>query len=103
MAPRPQEQPPAAACIVALALLSDGHCCKRGLDVLDPLDAYGQRGLTQGELRAVEHGFCEDLLTTANGHRGAAFLRDARSLRQLLSEIEEPLLSASDSRSFRSV
>ena len=88
----PLNSPQAAGRTVALALLADGHLCKRELDVLDRLDAHGQLGLTQGELHAVVHGFCDDLLATANGHWDAAFQLDARMLSQLLSDIEDPLL-----------
>ena len=73
----PKNSPQAAGRIVALALLADGHLCKRELDVLDQFDAHGQLGLTQGALHAVVHGFCEDLLATANGHWDAAFQLDA--------------------------
>ena len=88
----PMNSPQAAGRIVALALLADGHLCQRELDVLDRLDAHGQLGLAQGELHAVVHGFCDDLLATANGHWDAAFQLDARMLSQLLSDIEDPLL-----------
>lgn len=88
----PKNSPQAAGRIVALALLADGHLCKRELDVLDQFDAHGQLGLTQGALHAVVHGFCEDLLATANGHWDAAFQLDARTLSQLLGDIDEPLL-----------
>lgn len=88
----PMNSPQAAGRIVALALLADGHLCKRELDVLDRLDAHGQLGLAQGELHTVVHGFCDDLLATANGHWDAAFQLDARMLSQLLSDIEDPLL-----------
>ena len=88
----PINSPQAAGRIVALTLLADGHLCKRELDVLDQLDAHGQLGLAQGELHAVVHGFCEDLLATAYGHWGAAFQLDARMLSQLLSDIEDPVL-----------
>ena len=88
----PKNSPQAAGRIVALALLADGHLSKWELDVLDQLDAHGQLGLTQGALHAVVHGFCEDLLATANGHWDAAFQLDARTLSQLLGDIDEPLL-----------
>ena len=88
----PINSPQAAGRIVALTLLADGHLCKRELDVLDQLDAHGQLGLAQGELHAVVHGFCEDLLATANGHWGATFQLDARMLSQLLSDVEDPVL-----------
>lgn len=88
----PINSPQAAGRIVALALLADGHLCKRELDVLDRLDAHGQLGLAQGELHAVVHGFCEDLLATTHGHWGAACQLDARTLSQLLSDIEDSVL-----------
>lgn len=88
----PKNSPQAAARIVALALLADGHLCKRELDVLDQLDAHGQLGLAQDELHAVAHSFCEDLLATAHGNWGTAFQLDAGTLSQLLSDIDDPVL-----------
>ncbi len=88
----PKNSPQAAGRIVALVLLADGHLCRRELDVLDQLDAHGQLGLAQGELHAVVHGFCEDLLATAHGNWDSAFQLDARTLSQLLSDIDDPVL-----------
>ena len=61
----PRNSPQAAARILALAMLSDGHLTMRELDVLDRLNAPAQLGLGRADLHAVLHGFCDDLLASA--------------------------------------
>ena len=58
----PTDSPQAAARIVALTLVADGHVCKTEFDVLERVGAYGQLGLDHDEMQAVLQGFCEDLL-----------------------------------------
>ena len=62
--------PQAAARIVGLAMLADGHMCKAELDVLDRLGVHHQLGLHAEELHVVVHALCEDLLGAAVEHWG---------------------------------
>jgi hypothetical protein len=86
----PTNSPQAAARILALALLSDGHLSKVELDVLDRLDAHGQLGMRQSELHQVVHGFCEDLLATSTGGWADVCRIDAATLTGLLADIDAP-------------
>jgi uncharacterized tellurite resistance protein B-like protein len=88
----PQNSPHAAARIVALALVADGHLCKAELDQLRLLGAAEQLGLADAELQAVTHAFCEDLLATAQHGWEDACRVDPGTLRALLAEVDEPSL-----------
>jgi uncharacterized tellurite resistance protein B-like protein len=88
----PTNSPQAAARIVAMALLADGHLCKAELDALDRLDVQHQLGLSRGELHGVVHGFCEDLLATAQGGWADACRVDTATLYGLLAEVDDSAL-----------
>lgn len=88
----PRNSPQAAARIVALAMLSDGHLTMRELDVLDRLDAPAQLGLGRADLNAVLHGFCDDLLASAAHGWADACRMDACTLAGLLAEVDDPTL-----------
>ena len=88
----PINSPHAAARIVALAMLADGHLCKTELDALDCVDMHTQLGLPPAELHAIVHALCEDLLSTSHGSWEAACRVDSGTLASLLSEIDDPAL-----------
>lgn len=84
--------PQAAARIVALACLADGHLCKTELDLLDQLGAHRQLGLNRAEFDAVLHTFCADLLMVTHTSWADVCCVDFRTLEELLAEIDDPLL-----------
>ena len=88
----PNNSPQAAARIVALAMLADGHLCKTELDALDCVDVHMQLGLPPAELHAIVHALCEDLLSTSHGSWEAACRVDSGTLAALLAEIDDPAL-----------
>lgn len=88
----PLNSPHAAARILALALVADGHLCKAELDQLRIQGAAERLGLTDAELQAVTHTFCEDLLVTSHGSWEAACQVDERTLQGLLTEVDDPAL-----------
>jgi len=88
----PANSPQAAARIVALAMLSDGHLSKLELDVLDRLDVDRQLGLSRADLHRVVHGFCEDLLGATHLSWSDACRVDACTLAALMAEIDDPAL-----------
>ena len=90
----PNNSPQAAARIVALAMLADGHLCKTELDALDSVDIHNQLGLSTGDLHAIVHALCEDLLTSSQGDWEAACRIDPVTLATLLAEIDDPALRA---------
>ncbi|MBX3622476.1 MAG: TerB family tellurite resistance protein [Rhizobacter sp.] len=88
----PANSPQAAARIVALAMLSDGHLSKAELDVLERLGVHDQIGLDRDALHAVMHAFCEDLLSTAHLTWADSCRVDPRTLAALMAEIDDPAL-----------
>ncbi|EHR69031.1 hypothetical protein BurJ1DRAFT_0133 [Burkholderiales bacterium JOSHI_001] len=88
----PTNSPAAAARILALALVSDGHVSKAEIEHLDALQAHRQLGLEREELHAVLHSTCEDLMHHADlAFHGSARL-DEQTLGLLLDEVSDPAL-----------
>lgn len=58
----PRNSPEAAARIVALVLISDGHVCSSEFDILKKLDAERELGLEPLLLPHIVHTLCEELL-----------------------------------------
>jgi uncharacterized tellurite resistance protein B-like protein len=91
----PTNSPQAAARIVALTLVADGHVSSTELAVLERVGAYRQLGITVAEMQTVLQDFCEDLLA---GHRSTwtdACHIEPRTLAQLMAEIDDPALRMS--------
>lgn len=88
----PVDSPRAAARLVALALIADGHLSRGELDALDARDAARGLGLAPGELQEVVHGLCEDLLATRRGDWTAACAVDAETLESVAGEVRDPVL-----------
>ena len=84
----PKNSPHAAARIVALTMLADGHLCKTEMDVLDHMHAHTQLGISPSELQVVVQDLCEDLFSTSQQSWGAACL-DPATLAALLAEIDD--------------
>jgi hypothetical protein len=85
----PTNSPQAAARIVALTLIADGHVCETELDVLKRTRAFEMLGLDPGEAKAVMQGLCEDLML-AHSYWGDARRIDERTLGQMAAEIDDP-------------
>lgn len=86
----PRNSAQAAARIVALTLLADGHLAPAELQLLERSHAHDRLGLARDELHAVVHGFCEDLLHSAHLTWSDACRVDARTLGQLLADVDDP-------------
>ncbi len=86
----PYNSPQAAARIVALALLADGHLRKAELDTLGRLGADEQLGLRAGEFPVILNGLCDDLLSCVNVSWATACRVDLRTLGCLIAEVDDP-------------
>jgi hypothetical protein len=88
----PLNSPEAAARIVAMALLADGHVSKLELDALDKLQAHEALGLERQDLIGVLQGLCEDLYVgmSASWCDGGAI--DQRTLEGVLDDVQDPAL-----------
>ena len=90
----PSNSPEAAARIVALTMLADGHVCRSEMRALDALHAGAQLQLTPEQLQAVLRGLSEDLLACAYPQWGSACQMDGNALGALLAEVSDPALRA---------
>lgn len=88
----PLNSPEAAARIVALVLIADGHVCHSEFDVLNQLDAPRDLGLEPDGLPRIVQSLCEDLLMGA--HAGGSMMAgvDDSALASLMAEVDEPAL-----------
>ena len=88
----PRNSPEAAARIVALVLISDGHVCSSEFDVLKQLGAERELGLEPRLLPHIVYTLCEELL--AGGYETGSLMGnvDGSSLASLMSEISDPAL-----------
>ena len=91
----PLNSPEAAARIVALVLISDGHVCRSELDVLNQLDAPRELGLDPDALPRIVQTLCEDLLMGAYAGGSMMAGLDDGALALLMAEVDEPALRRS--------
>lgn len=86
--------PEAAARIVALSLLADGHVCHREMQALQALHAAELLQLAPNRLRSVLQDLAQDLLVSAYPQWGSACQMDEPALGRLLAEVSDPALRA---------
>ena len=88
----PHNSPEAAARIVALVLISDGHVCSSEFDILKQLGAERELGLEPQLLPHIVHTLCEELL--AGGYETGSLMGnvDDSALASLMAEISDPAL-----------
>lgn len=92
MRPYLTNSPEAAARVLAMALIADGHYALSELRALDRLEAPRTLGLTPEAFKGVVDRFCEDLLLAAGGEwLGSAQLDDA-TRHSLMAEVTDPAL-----------
>lgn len=90
----PRNSPEAAARIVALLLISDGHVCRSELEALQHLRVEQELGLAPGSFARVVQTLCEDLLMGAYGSGSAMCNVDEATLASLLREVDDPGLQS---------
>lgn len=88
----PRNSPDAAARLVALVLIADGHVCRTELETLERLDVEREIGVAPQALLRTVHTLCEDLL--ASSHAGGSMLADVDDamLASLMAEVDDPRL-----------
>lgn len=88
----PHNSPEAAARIVALVLISDGHVCSSEFDILNQLGAERELGLEPRLLPHIVHTLCEELLM--GGYETGSLISnvDDSALASLMGEISDPAL-----------
>lgn len=88
----PRNSPEAAARIVALVLIVDGHVCRSEYEALTRLDATGELGLGLDGLPRVVQTLCEDLQMASYCSGSLLDSIDKSLLTSLMAEITEPAL-----------
>lgn len=88
----PLNSPEAAARIVSLVLISDGHVCSSEFDILKRLGAERELGLEPQLLPHIVHTLCEEL--RASGYETGSLMSnvDDSTLASVMSEISDPVL-----------
>jgi uncharacterized tellurite resistance protein B-like protein len=88
----PTDSPEAAARIVALTLVADGHVSDIELDTLERAGALSRLGIDRAQMLAVLRTFCEDLMQAPRAHWADACQIDPDTLNHLLAEVADPQL-----------
>jgi hypothetical protein len=86
----PRNSPEAAARIVALVLISDGHVSRSEYEALNQLDGARQLGLNPQDMPGIVKTLCEDLLM--EGFDGRSILSHVGDslVVSLMAEVDEP-------------
>lgn len=90
----PRNSPKAAARIVALVLISDGHVSRSEIETLRHLAIEPELGLAEGDFAQVVHTLCEDLLMGAYAGGTMMCSVDEATLTSLLAEVDDAVLQA---------
>jgi hypothetical protein len=88
----PHNSPEAAARIVALVLISDGHVCSSEFDILKQLGAERELGLEPQLLPHIVHTLCEELLLGGCATGSLLANVDDSILASLMAEVSDPAL-----------
>lgn len=88
----PRNSPHAAARIVGIAALADGHLGLKEIDALERLIAHEQLGLSRLELHDAVQALAEDLMATVSPQWQFSTQIDTFILPALLAELDDPAL-----------
>jgi uncharacterized tellurite resistance protein B-like protein len=88
----PRNSPEAAARLVALVLIADGHVSRSELEALDQLEAARELGLPPGAMPGIVQTLCEDLLLGAYASGSLLANVDDEALASLMAEVTDPVL-----------
>lgn len=90
----PRNSPEAAARIVALIMVADGHVSRSEITALDRLHASTRLGLAPADTARVLRGLTEDLMCSAFAPWGSSCNISEELLLALLDEVDDPELRA---------
>ncbi len=90
----PTDSPEAAARLLAMALMADGHYSASEIKALDRMEIPSRLGITPEAMKAVIDGFCEDLMLAFHGEWLGSSQIDEATRQQLFGEIRNPALGA---------
>lgn len=92
MRPYPVNSPQAAARIVALALVADGHLTQAELETFRHMGIAEQLGLDGPGWHEVLTSFCQDLLLASHTSWSDVSRLESEVLERMMAEIEDPAL-----------
>ena len=90
----PCNSPEAAARLVALVLIADGHVCRSEIDALAHCGAEHELGLAPDTMPRIVQTLCEDLLLGADASGSLVAHIDDSALASLMAEVSDPSLRA---------
>lgn len=90
----PRNSPEAAARIVALVMISDGHVSKSELEALHRFDGLRELGLQPENMLGIVQRLCEDLLMEGFDGRPILSHLDDRAITSLMAEVDAPHLQS---------
>lgn len=93
----------AAARIVALTLIADGHVSAAEVRTVEACGLERELGLRPGGFSAEVQAVCEDLLLHAYGAGASVCRIDAATLESMLDEVDDPVLQDKVLRLMRAV
>lgn len=85
-----RNSPEAAARIVALVLIADGHVCRSEVEAMQRIEIEAQLGLGTGGFARLMHTLCEDLLLMSYGGGTLISGVDATTLDAWMADIDDP-------------
>lgn len=88
----PRNGPAAAARIVALFVIADGHVCCSEINALTRCDIARELGLMSGEFPSILKDLCEDHLLEAGWAPIGLRQIDESILAAVLAEVDDPVL-----------
>lgn len=86
----PRNSPQAAARIVALLALADGHLCDAERRALDAARVEEDLALPPGAFEAIVQGLCEDLMAWCPAFWGSAEAIPRDALDAVVREVDDP-------------
>jgi len=90
----PRNSPEAAARILALVLISDGHVCRSEFERLKQLDGVRHLGLDPQKMPGIVQTFCEDLLMEGFDGRSLLSRMGDGLMASLMAEVDDLHLRA---------
>lgn len=85
----PRNSPQAAARVVALTVLADGHLGHQEIDAMQRIDVAGRLDLSQADFMGVLQAVCDDLMASSHQHWSGIQHLPRTELKQMLDEIDD--------------
>lgn len=85
----PRNSPHAAARVVALTVLADGHLGHQEIDAMQRIDVAGRLDLSQADFMGVLQAVCDDLMASSHQHWSGIQHLPRTELKQMLDEIDD--------------